>query len=125
MCRRGRLCFGTASLELNPRVGEACRAKTKLFIFLGLNMASELKGGFHCESTTQGLGPLATISLLGLTGSHKIRCMFSKVYTYLEKKIKGQRSSHLLSCTAAIFIKIRRDVTSLLILVFVMFSYIF
>ena len=36
-----KLCFCTASLALNSHVGEASRAKTKLFIHLRLNMAAE------------------------------------------------------------------------------------
>ena len=36
--------FGTVSLALNLRLGEACRAKTKLFILLRLNMAPRDKG---------------------------------------------------------------------------------
>ena len=36
-----KLCFCTASLALNSRVGEASRAKTKLFILLRLNMGDE------------------------------------------------------------------------------------
>ena len=36
-----KLCFCTASLALNSRLGEACRAKTKFFILLRLNMAAE------------------------------------------------------------------------------------
>ena len=37
-------CFCTASLVLNSRLGEACRAKTKLFIPLRLNMGPRDKG---------------------------------------------------------------------------------
>ena len=36
-----KLCFFTASLALYSRVGEARRAKTKLFILLRLNMVAE------------------------------------------------------------------------------------
>ena len=36
-----KLCFCTVSLALNSRLGEAYRAKTKLFILLRLNMAVE------------------------------------------------------------------------------------
>ena len=36
-----KLCFCTASLTLNSRLGEANRAKTKLFILLRLKMAAE------------------------------------------------------------------------------------
>ena len=36
-----KLCFCTASLALNLHLGEACCAKTKLFILLRLNMATE------------------------------------------------------------------------------------
>ena len=35
-----KLCFCTASLALNTRLVEACRAKTKLFIPPRLNMAA-------------------------------------------------------------------------------------
>ena len=35
-----KLCFCTASVALNLHVGEANRAKTKLFILLRLNMAA-------------------------------------------------------------------------------------
>ena len=40
-----KLCFYTASLALNSRLrlGEACRAKAKLFISLRLNMAPHEK----------------------------------------------------------------------------------
>ena len=36
-----KLCFCTASLALNSRLAEACRAKTKLFVPPRLNMAAE------------------------------------------------------------------------------------
>ena len=36
-----KLCFRTASLALISRLGEACRAKRKLFILLRFNMAAE------------------------------------------------------------------------------------
>ena len=36
-----KLCFCTASLALNSRLAEACRAKTKLSISPRLNMAAE------------------------------------------------------------------------------------
>ena len=36
-----KLCFCMASLALNSRLAEACRAKTKLFILLRLNMVAE------------------------------------------------------------------------------------
>ena len=36
-----KLSFCTESLALNSRMGEACRAKTKLFILLRFNMAAE------------------------------------------------------------------------------------
>ena len=36
-----KLCFCTARLALNSRVGEASRAKTKLFILLRFNMTPE------------------------------------------------------------------------------------
>ena len=36
-----KLCFCTASLALNSRMGEACRAKTKQFILLRLNMVAD------------------------------------------------------------------------------------
>ena len=39
-----KLCFCTARLALNSRLAEACRAKTKLFILLILNMAPRDKG---------------------------------------------------------------------------------
>ena len=39
VCTNNRLC--TISLALNSSVGEASRAKTKLFILLRLNMAAE------------------------------------------------------------------------------------
>ena len=39
-----KLCFCTASLALNSCLGEACHAKTKLFILLRLNMALHDKG---------------------------------------------------------------------------------
>ena len=39
-----KLCFCTASLALNSRLGEAYRAKTKLFILLRINMVPSDKG---------------------------------------------------------------------------------
>ena len=38
-----KLCFCTASLALNSRLGEAYRAKTKLFILLRINMVPRKK----------------------------------------------------------------------------------
>ena len=39
-----KLCFCTASLALNSRLAEGCRAKTKLFIPSRFNMATEDQG---------------------------------------------------------------------------------
>ena len=79
-----KLCFCTASLALNSRLGEACRAKTKLFILTRLNMTPRDKGLFERLLALGGRN-LKNLICRGTAGTECSKFQDSGSFNWLER----------------------------------------